>query len=447
MSYPTHTGSDPAAQQRGWSASFTRRLRGAARDRAIAALRRLADQQVGGASFRLLPGDGSAINFGQGEPVFNLRVNCPEGLDALASADALTIAHAYMNGTVDFEGDLLEMLRYQELLRDAHPGIYLWRRLHPILVGRPRVNPAWIALHYDAQNAQLHVSDADWHTYTPGIYATDGEDLEPAALRKLAEAFEGLRLEPGQHLLEVGCGWGGMLRFSAQRGVRVTGITLSQRQKDYVEQKIAEEKLPAEVRYQDFFTFQPVERFDAVSMMGVIEDLSDYRRVMRSLAHWVKPGGRVYLDFAVERKRFDTHSFVTQHIWPGTFRMVFMPEFVEAVRESPFEMVQVDNDRRNYHLWARGMYLRWMRQRAEVVAHHGERLWRTFLLLFVAVAAMMDRRSHTATAYRVLLELPADSDGIFRTSKRTAALDLVRGATAAIRDSLLQLWPAKAKSS
>ena len=101
-------------------------------------------------------------------------MNSPEGLDALVSADALTIAHAYMDGTVDFEGDLLEMLRYQELLRDAHPGIYLWRRLHPILVGRPRVNPAWIALHYDAQNAQLHVSDADWHTYTPGIYATEG---------------------------------------------------------------------------------------------------------------------------------------------------------------------------------------------------------------------------------------------------------------------------------
>jgi cyclopropane-fatty-acyl-phospholipid synthase len=447
MSHPAQTSSDPAAQQRGRSASFTPSPRGAARDRTIAALRRVADRQVGGAPFRLLPGDGSAIDFGQGQPVFTLRVNSPEGLDALASADALTIAHAYMDGTVDFEGDLLEMLRYQELLRDAHPGIYLWRRVHPILVGRPRVNPAWIALHYDAQNAQLHVSDVDWHTYTPGIYATDGEELEPAARRKLAEAFEGLRLQPGQHLLEVGCGWGGMLRFSAQRGVRVTGITLSQRQKDYVEQKIAEEKLPAEVRYQDFFTFQPVERFDAVSMMGVIEDLSDYRLVMRSLAHWVKPGGRVYLDFAAERKRFDTHSFVTQHIWPGTFRMVFMPEFVEAVRESPFEMMRVDNDRRNYHLWARGMYLRWMRQRAEVVAQHGERLWRTFLLLFVAVAATMDRRSHTATAYRVLLELPADSDGIFRTSKRTAALDLVRGAAAAIRDNLLQLWPAKAKSS
>jgi len=328
MSYQAQTDTDQSTHQRPASPAAAGGLRGAARERTIAALRRLAAKQVDGAPFRLVPPDGAAIDFGRGEPKFTLRVLTPEGLDALASVDALTIAHAYMDGHLDFEGDLLQMLRYQEQLRDAHPGVYIWRRLHPILVGRPRVNPQWIALHYDAQNAQLHVSDHDWHTYTPGIYLTDDEELEPAATRKLQAAFDWLQLKPGQHLLEAGCGWGGMTRFSAQRGVRVTGVTLSRRQEEYVRQKIAEEKLPAEVRYQDFFTFEPEQKFDAISMMGVIEDLSDYRHVMRSLARWLKPGGRVYLDFAAERRRFDTHSFVTEHIWPGTFRMVFMPEFV-----------------------------------------------------------------------------------------------------------------------
>src|SRR3984893_8350974 len=444
MSYPAQTSSDQAAHERPASPQAASSLRGAARERSVAALRRLATRQVNGAPFRLVPPTGTAIEFGRGgEPVFTLRVVAPEGLDALASLDALTIAHAYMDGQLDFEGDLLEMLRYQEQLRDAHPGVYIWRRLHPILVGRPRVNPQWIALHYDAQNAQLHVSDHDWHTYTPGIYLTDDEELEPAAGRKLAGAFGGLQLKPGMHLLEAGCGWGGMLRFSAQRGVRVPGITLSRKQLEYVQQKIAEEAVPAEGRYRDFFTFQPEQKFDAISMMGVIEDLSDYRVVMRSLARWLKPGGRVYLDFAAERKRFDTDSFVTQHIWPGTFRMVFMPEFVEAVRESPFELMRVDNDRRNYHLWAKQMYERWMRQRDEVVAEHGERLSRTFLLLFVAVSAMLDRPSHTATAYRVLLELPADTDGAFRTMARVKALDVARGAARAVREGALKLWPRK----
>jgi cyclopropane-fatty-acyl-phospholipid synthase len=352
-----------------------------------------------------------------------------------------------MDGDLDFEGDLLAAFRYQERFSDFHPAIYLWRRFQPMLVGRPRVNPEWIALHYDAENAQLHAADAVWHTYTPGVYSSDDEVLESGADRKLALAFDALRLQPDHSLLDVGCGWGGMLRFSAQRGVEVTGLTLSQLQKEYVDQKIAEERLPAKVHYQDFFTFDPTERFDAISMMGVIEDLSDYRAVMRSLSRWLKPGGRVYLDFAAERKRFNTHSFVTQHIWPGTFRMVFMPEFVEAVRESPFELMQIDNDRRNYYLWARGMYERWMHNRKRIIDEHGERLWRTFLLLYVGVAATMDRRSHSATAYRVLLELPADSDGAFHTTRMVAVSDRARGLMRGVRDRLVGLWHNKAAGS
>src|SRR6202011_3503217 len=119
------------------------------------------------------------------------------------------------------------------------------------------------------------------------------------------------------------------------------------------------------------------------------------------------------------------------------------PEFVEAVRESPFELMRVDNDRRNYHLWARQMYLRWRRQREEGAAQHGEPLYRTFLLLFVAVQAMLDRPSHTSTAYRVLLELPADTDGAFRTTPHVKALDLVRGAVRAVREGALKVWRGK----
>jgi cyclopropane-fatty-acyl-phospholipid synthase len=57
-------------------------------------------------------------------------------------------------------------------------------------------------------------------------------------------------------------------------------------------------------------------------MMGVIEDLSDYPRVMERVTRWVRPGGRIYCDFASADNRFNTSAFVTKYIWPGTFRMV-----------------------------------------------------------------------------------------------------------------------------
>jgi cyclopropane-fatty-acyl-phospholipid synthase len=198
MSYPVRSRSnrsDPDRSPRAQQPLLGRKrgFRTAARERTIAALRRLV-ARVEGQAFCLISPDGDAISFGKGEPSFTLRVHRPSGLDALSSLDALSVAHAYMEGDLDFEGDLLAAFRYQERFSDFHPAIYLWRRLQPMLVGRPHVNPEWIELHYDAENAQLHAADAIWHTYTPGVYSSDDEALELGADRKLALAFDALRL-------------------------------------------------------------------------------------------------------------------------------------------------------------------------------------------------------------------------------------------------------------
>lgn len=389
--------------------------------------------------FSLVHPDGSQKRYGHGPEQFRVVLRGQRAQKALTRFDALSIAEAYMAGEIAIDGDLFAALRYQEYLGDQHPLIRLTSRLEPLLIGRERANPRWIQLHYDAGNAQLVATDADYHTYTPGHYSSDADSLEGGAERKLGDAFGFLRLEAGDRLLEVGCGWGGMLRYAARRGVRVTCITLSQHQKAFCEALCQREGLDAQVLYQDFFTFEPTERYDAISLMGVVEDLSDYRRVMRRLAAWLEPGGRVYFDFAAQRERFGTHSFVTTYIWPGTFRMVFMPEFVEAVRESPFELHEVLNDRRNYYLWMRKVAERWMAQREVVVRDHGERVYRMFLLLWAAIAVNMDRPSHSATAYRVVLELPEDSDHRYWTRPSVRIADGIRGSAAAVREQVLRL--------
>jgi cyclopropane-fatty-acyl-phospholipid synthase len=392
-----------------------------------------------GIPFCMVHPDGSQKHYGPGPEQFRVVLRTARAQKALTRFDALPVAEAFMDGEITIEGDLFAAMRYQEYLGDQHPLIRLTSRIEPLLIGRERSNPRWIQLHYDAGNAQLVATDSDYHTYTPGHYNSDSDSLEGGAERKLADAFQFLRLEAGNHLLEVGCGWGGMLRYAARRGVRVTCITLSQHQKEFCEALCRREGLDAQVLYQDFFTYEPAERYDGISLMGVMEDLSDYRRVMRRLTAWIKPGGRVYFDFAAERERFGTHSFITTYIWPGTFRMVFMPEFVEAVRESPFELQEVLNDRRNYHLWMRKVSERWIAQREAVIRDHGERIYRMFLLLWVSIAINMDRPSHSATAYRVVLELPQDSDQRYWTRPAVRMVDGVRGSAAAVREQVLRI--------
>jgi len=345
---------------------------------------------------------------GDGEAAFALHVRNGRGTRALASFDELTIADAYVRGDLEIEGDAIRAMWFRHLLSDDRWWIKTWRRLQPRIRSRDGLNPAWIAKHYDSNNLQLFATDREYRAYTPGIYARDEDTLEEGTRRKYDFAFEQLRLEAGGEVLDVGHGWGGFLQYCCARGVSGQGITLSRHQLAYVEQLIAERGLDAAVRYQDFFTYEPGRRFAAISVMGVIEDLSDYPRVLDRLAKLLEPGGRVYLDFAAAKVAVDTSAFVTKHVWPGSFRQVYMPELLAALDRSPLELVGVWDDRRNYHLWARKGHQRWLENRDEVVRLSSEETWRLFRLLYAGTAGVMDDPTYRTTAYRMVLELPAD---------------------------------------
>ena len=359
--------------------------------------------------FRVHTPDGTTV-IGNGDPEFDIHIHTDRGLKALQSLEELRIADAYVNGDIDIEGDVIKAMWLRDALDDRNLALKIWRRLQPLLVGREKLNPAWIAKHYDSKNIQLFCTDNDYHAYTPGIYLTDDDTLEESSHRKYQYAFDALRLQAGMHLLEIGCGWGGMTKFCASRGVKVTAITLSRDQLAFTQNIIKEKGFAnAEAHYQDFFTFAPGIRFDAISCMGVIEDLSDYPRVMQRFAELLKPGARAYLDFAAGKVPFGTSSFITKHVWPGTFRMVYMPQLMEAIDRSQIQLIAVWNDRHNYHLWARNGHKRWIENKDEIIRRSSVETYRLFRLLFIGTAGVMNNPSQQVSAYRMVLELPGEA--------------------------------------
>jgi len=365
-------------------------------------------------AFLLHTPEGETMRLGSGAPEFDLHIRRPAGLRALRSLNELRVAEAYIRGDIDIGGDFIAALSLREAFSDRNFWsfwIKAWRRLQPMIWGRERLNPSWIAKHYDLDNVQFFAAETKYRTYTPGIYASNEESLEAGAERKLGFAFRSLALKPGDAVLDVGCGWGGFLRFAAERAVQVTGITLSKDQHRFVERLIQEQSLGATVLHQDFFSLAPHQAYDAVVMMGVMEDLSDYRRVMRLLPRHLKPGARVYLDFATSRKPFDTSSFITRYVWPGTFRLVYMPELVAAVNDSPFEVVAIYSDRHNYYVGTKGLHDRWVQHKSEILERSSLELWRTLRLLYGGLASLMSSPSHSAGAYRMILELPGGGRG------------------------------------
>lgn len=346
---------------------------------------------------------GGALHVGPARPELEVVVRTQRGLSALQELDEIGVIEAYLSGDIDLDGDLLRAMELRVLLRDKRLLLRAWSVLKPALRGRRRDNPGTVATHYDSDNVQLLGLDTAYQLYTPGIYARDDEGLEQAAVRKLAAAYDALELGPGASVLDVGCGWGGFLRYCGERGVEATGISLSRHQLAHTRAQLEARGLPGSAQYADFFSFDPGRRFDAINMMGVLEELSDYRFVLRRVSEWVRPGGFVYLDFAAVGQRFQVSSFVAKYVWPGTFRMVHLPQFVAAVDHSRLELVAVYEDRRNYHLWTKKVHERWVAAHEDVIAAADERTYRLMRVLFASTAFIMGPRSVRATAYRIVL--------------------------------------------
>jgi cyclopropane-fatty-acyl-phospholipid synthase len=373
-------------------------------------------------TFALREAGGATTVVGVGEPVLEISILTRAGRAAVRSLSELAIAEAYMNGDIDIDGDLLDAMKLRSLMINYSPVVRAWAQLKPLLVGRRRCNPGWIAKHYDAENVQFIAMDSDHRIYTPGLYASDEDTLEDGAERRLAMIYRSLELAAGDTLLDVGCGWGGFMRYCARRGAHPTGISLSRHQVEFARARMAEERLEASVLYQDFFSYEPGERFDAISIMGVLEDISDYRLVMRRIADWIKPGGRVYMDFAASYRRLGISPFITRHVWPGKFRMVYMPQLTTAINGAPFDIVELYNDRHNYHLWTRKGYERTTERHEEILAAADERMWRTLRVLYAGCAHIFGPDSTRATAYRVVLEAQGARPGLLLRGDRLETL-------------------------
>src|SRR6185436_5901074 len=214
--------------------------------------------------------DGSTA--GPADAELGLSLLTPRGTTYLATAPGdLGLARAYVSGDLEMHGvhpgdpyELLKALAYQ-LDFKRPPARVLARivrsigleRLRPIAPPPQEALPRWrrvaegmrhsksrdaeaIHHHYDVSNSFYEWVLGPTMTYTCACYPNADATLDEAQENKYRLVFEKLRLKPGDRLLDVGCGWGGMVRYAAKQGVKTIGVTLSKEQAAWAQQAIAE---------------------------------------------------------------------------------------------------------------------------------------------------------------------------------------------------------------
>ena len=359
--------------------------------------------------------DGSSA--GSTDAPVRITVRSPVAVSYLAQAPgSLGLARAYVSGHLDVEGDMYTALRRmmaaQEASLSTAEKLRLLRelggprRLLPRIPPPPqevRINRRWlggkrhskqrdasaISHHYDVSNTFYEWVLGPSMAYTCACYPRPDATLEEAQAHKHDLVARKLGLRSGMRLLDVGCGWGGMVRHAAREyGVKALGVTLSAQQAAWAQQAIEDQGLAglAEVRHLDYRDVTEGD-FDAVSSIGLTEHIGKAQLpgYFRFLYGKLRPEGRM-LNHCITRPD-DTAparvagGFINRYVFPDG--ELESPGFLLSLMNSTgFEIRHEENLREHYALtlagWCANLDAHW----DEAVAEVGEgtaRVWRLYM--------------------------------------------------------------------
>ena len=356
-------------------------------------------------SFAVILPDGSVQSFGSGAAQFRITLKNARAISAVASLDEGRFGDAFVQGDIDLDGDLLSAFALRESMKDRHPITTAWRFLQPLLFGQVHTNTQAITAHYDIEpEFFLSLLDPKVPCYTQGVYRDPSETLEAATLRKFDYCYEKCQLKPGDRILEIGPGWGAWFEYASQRGIDCTGITISQTSMDFLRAKAARLGFEWELQLCDLLEYQTDRQFDAIVIMGVIEHLPDYQRVLEKFQAILKPGGRVFLDGSACTKKFELSSYMVKYIYGGNHSFLVLHDFLDKLARTNLEVTEIHNDRYSYFLtfqqWARNFDA----NRDFVVQRFGEFNYRRFRLYLWGAA--YEFLSSSLSCYRMIIVKP-----------------------------------------
>lgn len=395
--------------------------------------------------------DGSVLSGGL-PPVFTLVLTHPGALRRMGSPPvALSMAESFVYGDFDIEGDIVGAFSATDrsLNRTIHPREVLG--LLRAVLALPRTGPARPAgrgparLHGRRHSRERDLAAVRYHydlgndffalwldrrmQYSCAYFPTGQEDIDTAQERKLEHLCRKLRLRPGERVLDIGCGWGGLANYAAERfGVEVLGVTLSENQAEYARSRMHPS---ARVELRDYRDLAG-ESFDKIVSVGMFEHVGrpELPHYFGQAFRLLKPGG-LFLNHGISSrpvtprtgaprravrppsalKRFAASRvvgdglFIERYIFPDG-ELVPVSEANLVAERAGFEVRDVENLREHYALTLRHWVRRLEQAHDEAVRMASEVSYRTWRLYMAAASYAFE--SGAITVNQTLLSKSID---------------------------------------
>lgn len=400
---------------------------------------------------RLVFWDGDRFDFAPA-PRVTITLRSPAPLRLLLHGDFERLGDAYVDGDIAVDGRIEEILRVGITLAERLGKSSTLRRLGRIAQAMPRrhsrrQDKADVGYHYDVGNDFYRLWLDENMIYSCAYFRTGDEDIDAAQRQKLDHICRKLMLKPGDRLLDIGCGWGGLLCWAAQHyGISGVGVTLSERQRDYAQQWIASAQLAGkvEIRLQDYRDLSGEEAFDKIVSVGMYEHvgLRNLPLYFATVKRLLRPGGAflnhgIYATDAEGRAQGPAGGgFIDRYVFPGG-AVPHLSWGMFQIARAGLEFADVEDLRPHYARTLMHWTKRLEARRDEATRAAGERRYRIWRVYLAGMAQAFERG--WLSVAQVLSFRPAPNNAGFRPWTR--AYQYAASARALHPDDILLAGP------
>jgi cyclopropane-fatty-acyl-phospholipid synthase len=341
---------------------------------------------------RLVLWDGQQHDFGQfTEPRVTLKVNSASALPLLLDPSLDHLGEAYVKGKIDIEGKLSDIINVSySLARSTVTNANKLARVRRYFNHSKSSDKKAIQYHYDVSNEFYQLWLDENMVYSCAYFENGDEDLATAQLKKIDHILTKIQLQPGQRLLDIGCGWGALVLRAAQKfGAQCVGVTLSQNQFDLATARVRAAGLEdrIEIRLQDYRDIDG--QFDRITSVGMFEhvgrkNLHGYFQKMHDLL--TEDG--VAMNHGITSSDSDSGEtalgggeFIDRFVFPDG-ELPHISLALEAMQRGGLEAIDVESLRRHYahtlDIWVENFEANADKAR-QLVDDEKFRIWRVYL--------------------------------------------------------------------
>jgi cyclopropane-fatty-acyl-phospholipid synthase len=355
-------------------------------------------QAMGQSRLRVVLWNGEAVGAPQAEAVGTVRIHDRRALVRLLYDPELQAGDLYVEGRLDLEGDLVALLRaaFAGDLDQGWASRLLPRRLiEGALRYDQRQSVRNAQHHYDVGNEFYELWLDERMLYTCAYFPSPADSLEEAQLAKLDHVCRKLALEPGERVIEAGCGWGSLaLHMARYYGVRVRACNVSHEQIVYAREQAEKQGLQDRVEFVEDDYRNLTGRCDKFVSVGMLEHVgaAQYPELGRVIERCLEPHGLGFIHTIGRSRPYRLNRWIETRVFPNAY-VPTISEMMQIFEPLDLAVLDVENLRRHYALTAHHWRERYERNLDTIEAMVGSRIARKWRLYLGGTEAAFDTAS------------------------------------------------------